>query len=490
MGSIVSASADRRRLARAMVLVAVITLGWCAAFAWARATYDARTTADEPQYLMTAISLAEDHSLDVGDERADGRYRSFHEVGLPLQEAIRPDGSRVSPHDPLLPALLAVPTALGGWLAAKLTLAALAAVLAATMVWISVRRFDVGVGVAAVTVGAFSLVAPLAVYSTQVYPEIVAALAVALGIGAATGPLRRGGVVTAVVAVVALPWLSVKYTPVAAVIGAALVARLWRRGARAPAVGVVVALALAAVVFAGLHEAWYGGLTPYASGRHFAGGEATVMGSDPDYLARGVRLLGLLDDRGFGLAAWAPGFLLAVPAFAALARRHPPGALLLGSVAVAGWLNATFAALTMHGWWWPGRQVVVVVPAIVLAIAWWAGQVRGGRVAVVGLGALGMVTAAWLAADVLTGHMTLIIDFERTTNPLVRAWRHVLPDGRDPDPLTAVLRGAWLAVAGGLAALGWRSVGGRRPDAPPSAPVPTLTPVPVDSQEFACAGSR
>ena len=33
-----------------------------------RAAYGAQTTADEPQYLLTAISLAEDGDLDVADE--------------------------------------------------------------------------------------------------------------------------------------------------------------------------------------------------------------------------------------------------------------------------------------------------------------------------------------------------------------------------------------------------------------------------------------
>jgi hypothetical protein len=473
-----------------MVLVALVTVAWSAAFAGARATYGARTTADEPQYLMTAISLAEDRSLDVADERADGRYRAFHEVGLPLQEELRPDGSRISPHDPLLPVLLAPAVAWGGWLAAKLTLAALAGALAAAMVWVAVRRFGVRVAVAATTVLAFALAAPLAVYSTQVYPEIVAALAVTVGVGAVTGPLRRAGLVTVAGAVVALPWLSVKYAPVAAVLAGAALVRLWQRGDRATAGALVGALVLSAVGFAVAHQAWYGGWTPYASGRHFAGGEATVMGSDPDYVARGVRLLGLLNDRGFGLAAWAPGFLLAVPAFAALARRRPPGAGLLGGLAAAGWLNATFVALTMHGWWWPGRQVVVVVPAIVLAVAWWAQQVRAAHVAVLALGALGALTAAWLAADVLSGHMTLVVDFERTTNPLYRVWRHALPDGRAAGPGTAVLRIVWLGVVAGLATLGWRSVGPRRATTRPPTPGLVRTSVPTESKELTCASSR
>jgi len=50
-----------------------------------RATYGAQTTADEPQYLLTAISIAEDWSLDISDERYEGRYREFHEANLPVQ---------------------------------------------------------------------------------------------------------------------------------------------------------------------------------------------------------------------------------------------------------------------------------------------------------------------------------------------------------------------------------------------------------------------
>ena len=36
------------------------------------ATHGAQTTADEPQYLLTAISLAEDRDLDIADELAIG----------------------------------------------------------------------------------------------------------------------------------------------------------------------------------------------------------------------------------------------------------------------------------------------------------------------------------------------------------------------------------------------------------------------------------
>lgn len=447
-----------RRLTWAMVGVALVTAVWCAPGAWARATYNARTTADEPQYLMTALSLAEDGNLDVADERSDGRYRAFHEVGLPLQEAPRHDGTRVSPHDPLLPALLAGPMALGGWLAAKLALAVLAGVLAAAMLWVAVVRFAVRLGVGVLAVLAFTLAAPLAIYSTQVYPELAAALAVTVGVGALTGPLRRPGVTALAAAVIALPWLSVKYAPVAGALAAIAVVQLARRGEPRRALALVGTCVAAGLAFAVLHQAWYGGWTPYASGRHFIGGETTVMGSDPDYLGRSVRLAGLLNDRGFGLAAWAPVFLLVIPALAALARRRPPGGAAVAMVLAVGWANATFVALTMHGWWSPGRQVVVVVPCIVFAVAWWAQQVPVARYAVAILGALGALTAPWLIGDVLAGHMTLIVDFERTTNPLYRAWRVALPDGRVPSSATRELRAAWFGAFALLGYAGWRSV--------------------------------
>ena len=119
------------------------------------------------------------------------------------------------------------------------------------------------------------------------------------------------------------------------------------------------------------HRLLYGGWTVYAAGDHFAGGELTVMGTDPDRIGRSRRLAGLLLDRGFGLAAWMPGYLLAVPALRGPGRRRPGWVPLVVPLA-AGWATATWVALTMHGWWWPGRQVVVWCPA-------WCWPSPGGR---------------------------------------------------------------------------------------------------------------
>jgi hypothetical protein len=439
--------------AGAATIVGVVVAAWAMIAIPARATYGTLTTADEPQYLLSALSLFEDGDLHIDDELAEARFVPFHELDLPVQTEVLDNGHQVSPHDPLLPAILAVPMGLGGWAAAKATLAALGGALAALLVWTAHRRFAVPLGVAAGTVLAFGVTAPLSAYATQVYPELPAALAVTLAIALLTGGRSRAALVGFGLAVTALPWLGVKYAPVAAALVAVALATLVDGRRLRAAASMVVLLGLAGVAYLGAHRLLYGGWTVYASGDHFTGGELTVMGTDPDYVGRSQRLGGLLLDRGFGLAAWMPAYLLAIPALAALARRRPPGWWTLVAPLAAGWATATWVALTMHGWWWPGRQVVVVVPCLVLAVAWWAGQTRAARVVVVVAGVYGALAWGWLVAEVLDRRRTLIFDFESTANPLYRAWRLLLPDYRHPDAGDWILQVAWFATLAAVAVL-------------------------------------
>ncbi len=566
------ASADRPRPAHrsspslgiVAVVVGLVVAAWGALGIPVRATVGARTTADEPQYLLTATSLAEDGSLDISDELAAGRWRDFHESELPTQTQPFADGREVSPHDPLLPVLLAVPVAVAGASGAKAFLALLGGVLAGLLVWVAVRRFGVRALPAGVVVAAFALSPPLAAYATQVYPELPAALAVAVAVAAITGPLRRGGVALAVVAVVALPWLGVKYAPVAMALAATLIWRLvvpadalarprpstrghrrvrgerdhlhrsaagvaragdrragsnvgrlnaplgitrprnvtdepssgggaaaaptsfgrltapagvsrpenpaheqdhraaamgadlrvLARRAAVPAVGLVGA----GIAYLALHRLWYGGWTVYAAGDHFVGGELDVVGVDADYLGRSQRLVGLLVDRDFGLAAWGPVVLVAVAALGGLVRRRSDGWGVLLVPLLAGWLNATFVALTMHGVWWPGRQVVVVLPCAVLATAWWVDRMgRRALLVVAALGVAGMALWATLLWQEAFAGWALIIDVDRWANPLVGAWRRTLPDNRDGGPTAGALQVAWTVALAGLAAWAWRA---------------------------------
>ena len=458
-----------------MALVALVTFAGAAAGAGARATFGAQTTADEPHYLLTALSLAEDGDLDVSDEFRERAYLPFH--ALPLAPQARPavDGALIEPHDPLLPVLLALPMAAGGWVLAKLVLCAAAGALAAVTLWIAVRRFAVPVTTAAAVVGVLSLSAPLAAYGSQVYPEIVAALVVAGAVAALTGRLGRGGLAVIALAVIALPWLSIKYAPVAAALACLALWRLARSRRVRAAVTLGAGLALAAVAYVVVHRAIYGGVTPYAAGAFFVDGQLTVVGSDPDYAGRSRRITGLLVDRDFGIAAWQPAWLLLAPALGAMAARRPRGSAAIALPLAAGWFVATFVALTMQGWWFPGRQLVVVLPLAVLAIAWWA---RGGgrRLAVaLGLGALGVVAQAFVVVEAQRGDLTWVVNLQDTANPVYRAWRTVLPDYLDVTPATWVLHTAWTLAAIAAAALAYRSArngpaGSGGDDTPASAP--------------------
>jgi hypothetical protein len=306
-----------------------------------------------------------------------------------------------------------------------------------------------------ITSGVFALSAPFAVYGTQVYPEIVAAAAVVGAVALITGRGTPAPLAAAVFVISALPWLSIKYVPVAAALGLWLVIKLWRTGTRRAVGWLVGGFAFSGALFVIAHLQWYGGLTPYAVGDHFVGGEFTVVGSSPDLFGRSRRLIGLMVDDKFGLAAWQPAWLLLFPAVGFAARRRLRGDVGLMMVLASAWLNATFVALTMQGWWWPGRQLVVALPLAVLLISRWADGSRRRIAALAGLGTVGFTMFAAVVVEGLQGRVTWIVDFFNIRWPIYRAWQTVLPDYLDISGWTWLLHGIWLLIGAGLVALGW-----------------------------------
>ncbi len=433
----------------------------------ARATYGARTTADEPQYLLTAESLVADGDLDISNQIRLEAYRPYHEIPIdPQTIPLDASGREVSPHDPLLPALLALPFAVSGWIGAKLVLVLITALTAGLSVWVAVHRLGVAPRSAAVAVAAGFAGLPLAAYGTQVYPEMPAALALLITVAVLLESTRPGGETTghvwvALAAIIALPWLSIKYVPVAAVAGLALVRRSIRTTDGPGPLPVMAVAAVAGVVYLGAHQLVYGGWTSYASGDHFVdSGELGVVGFDVDLVGRSRRLVGLVVDRGFGIATWNPAWFLAVPALASSLRS--PRDRLVAVLVTTGWFTATFLALTMHGWWVPGRQLVVVLPVAALALAVWVDG-DGRRLAITAVaGALAAVNWLWLAVEATTGQTTLVVDFVDTDAPFYRALRSITPDGMRASGLDDALLVAWAVVLIVLATSGWRSAASRR----------------------------
>jgi hypothetical protein len=419
------------RLRLVMVAVALIAVFAASLGIGVHALPGERLGVDEPQYWFTALSLAQDGDLDISDELAQRSWEQFTAVAPPVETVVLAGGRQVSPHDPLLPLLLAAPVAVGGWAAAKFMLAIVAGALAAVTVWTAVRRFAVPLPLAAAGVGIAACSAPLAVYGQQLYPELPAALACVLGVAVITGPVQRPQLALLGVAVVALPWLSVKYTPVAGILAALAALRWWRAGRRSDVLALSGTLAIAAALYLGVHQAVWGGWTVYASGDQFSDvGEFAVLGVDPDFLARIWRLWGLLLDWDFGLAAWQPAWLLMVPAIAAVVARPPPGfgAGTLMMPLLTGWLVATFLASTMYGWWWPGRHTVVVLPLAVLAVLCWLARCGTAVRAVAAVaGLIGVSTYAALLVDGWAGKVVWVYGYIHVDAPLYQALRPLLP---------------------------------------------------------------
>ncbi|MBG0832246.1 hypothetical protein HS041_31555 [Planomonospora sp. ID67723] len=472
--------------AGAVALAAVVATAAALLGIGVRARFGGHVAVDEPQYLLTALSLFEDFDLDITDELAERRWAPWAGTEpLPVQTEVLADGTQISPHDPLLPIVLAAPMGLGGWVAAKAVMALMAGVLAALTLWTAVRRFAVPVRLATGGVLLASASAPFAVYGQQVYPELPAALAVAAALAVLTGPAfagrtRRAGTEPGTggppvrrvmrdaaafgLSITALPWLSVKYAPVAAALA---LLGLWRlRGDRGVLLSLTGGFAAMGAAYLVIHRLVWGGWTVYASGDHFQeSGEFGVMGFDPNYLGRAVRLVGLMVDRGYGLAAWQPAWLLLLPATGyglwlvlrprgphgapaspgvpaadhradhradhSAAGRSPFGAAVLLLPLTAGWLTATFVALTMNGYWWPGRQTVVVLPlALLLVLVLLRDRPGPLRLTGLGLGLAGLANYAWLLADGYAVRITWVSGFEQVGSPVYRAVRPLLPDYR------------------------------------------------------------
>jgi hypothetical protein len=323
--------------------------------AWLR---QAALTGDEPEYVLTAISLLDDGDILLRNNSQRDDAREFGAAGFrfPLPRPV---------HNIGVPLLIAPAYALGRLLkpaapqrAVWYLLALVSALLAAELYALCQPRGRLHAAAAASIV----LLPPMLPMTVQIYPEMPAAW-LAVAAYRRLGRPGTGRTIAAALAIAALPWLHVKLSALA--FGLLLASALrpapeqesgrthWRRlvpGALALA-GSLAALSF----FSAVH---YGSFLPTAS----YGKSASVLSTG---IVRGT--LGLLFDQSFGLIVRAPVLLVLLPGLVLLARRRPSEAL--GLLAVAGSLFAIVASY--HMWWggWspPGRFVVPIAPFLLLA---------------------------------------------------------------------------------------------------------------------------
>ena len=434
-----------------------------------RASRGASISGDEPFYLLTTQSLLQDGDLDLLNQYQARSYESFfdHPDGLWQQSVRSGDGRLLSPHNPGLSLLLVPGFALGGLIGTQVQLLLIGAGAMTLAFLLAVRLSQSRVICWGATL-AVGLSATAFIYSTEVYPEFPAALALLsclLVVTRKTGLSGRDGLYLAI-GLSALCWLGVKYAPLAALVAAYFLYKANGRG-RVTLLGLG---GVSAAYFVWFHLSTFDSLTPYNVNVVYAGlSSFEVVDRHVEFGDRFYRLWGLFVDRRFGVGRWAPVLLAAVPALVMLALGDGRRRVLLGLMAIQ-LLIAAFVAITMMGWWFPGRTLLTVLPLLVVPLALLT--LRAGPLvkwAMAALALYGVVITAGLAYAGHTGEVTMVVDPFDTSFPPFRALAWAFPNYTYWNWETWLLTVIWLAMAGVATLVIVRRMYGNAP-VPASAP--------------------
>ena len=313
---------------------------------------------DEPHYLMVAESLLRDGDLALDGDYAPSRYAAFHDGPLAPHYRVRGRQREIlSLHAAGLSVLILPAWALAGYAGVTVFMALVGALLVRELHAL-VLELDGREHLATATAVAAALSPPLLQYAGLVFTEVPAALLLLFALRRGRQAcLGSGGAFAVGLAAAALPWLNVRYAPLALL---AVGHALWRQQRLRSTVALLVPGIVSTAGIAVFHQLLYGFWDP-----------RRVYGSRPEFawstLAEG--LPGLLIDQEFGLLVYSPVLALALPGLILLLRRDRRLGLTV--------LGAVVSVLAMAGSWhmWrggfnpPGRFLVPVAPLLFLAVA-------------------------------------------------------------------------------------------------------------------------
>jgi hypothetical protein len=434
----------------------------------------APTASDEPHYMVIVQSIVFDHDLDLANDYAGNRYKEFYPEPLPDVHGIHVGSAIYSLRDMGLPTLAVIPYALAGRTGVLLLICAFGALLAAQL-YLLLRELAFDPRVALVAVASTVFVHPFLTYTTQIYPDLGAAVMFVTVVrlirrGTAT-PLRNLALASAFVGT--LPWLTTRSWFVAIGLGLVLAyAALWPRRDAARRF-VAAALPFAALVLLLCYFNWrlFGWFMPGA-GYFLIRDQQEVLNYAPQ---SGVP--GLLFDRAFGLMPRAPIYLLAFFGAAAIWRRRRLNGAPLAAL-VLGW-GLYFLYIADIAYWHadggpPSRYLLAGLPFLVVAVA-------GGIETVLAssgrwrpaLAAFTWVAASWSAFVAFVYAVLPDLRYEympriRDGNP-VQLWLELgrvirpdvqtaLPSFYGHEPATLPLALFWVAVAFSLGAFGYVTI--------------------------------
>ena len=384
----------------------------------------APTASDEPHYMIVVQSIVFDHDLDLANDYAGQRYYEFYPEPLPDVHGIHVGSAIYSLRDMGLPVLAVIPYALAGRTGVLVLICVFGALLAA-QVYLLLRdlAFDRRVAFLAVAVTVF--VHPFLTYTTQLYPDLIAAVVFVTAVrlirhGTAT-PVRNLALTSAYVGL--LPWLTTRGWFIAIGLGLVLAyVALWPRRDLVRRL-VAAGLPFAALVLLLCYFNWrlFGWFIPGA-GYFLIRDQQEILNYSPQ-----TGVPGLLFDRAFGLVPRAAVYLLAFVGVAALWRRRrlygPPLAAL-----VLGWgLYFLYIAdiVTWHADGGPpSRYLLAGLPFLVVAVA-------GGLE--IALASVGRMRVALLALTWVAVWWSAFVAFVYAVLPDLRY--EYMPQIRDGNPV-------------------------------------------------------
>ena len=450
----------RELLLAAVALFLLLSLAYAFSIG-IRATRGASITGDEPFYLLTAQSLIADRDLDLRNQYADRSYKSFfdHADELWRQSVPTPDGRLLSPHNPGLSLLVAPGFILGGLVGVQVQLM-LAAAGAMALAFVLTDRLTCRRAVSWAMALGVGLTATAFIYSTEVYPEFPAALALAVALLIATGRRQPSwpDALYLAAALSAMCWLGIKYAPLAVLVSSYFLLRSDRTGR----IALVAAGSVSAGLFAWFHLQAFGSLTPYGVNVVYANWNTLqILEGHFGFEERIYRLWGLFIDRRFGIGRWAPLLLAVVPGSALLAWGTAAHRIVMGLL-LFQLLIAAFVATTMMGWWFPGRTMLAVLPLSVVPLALLAGRAPvWGKIALALLGVYTLAITAGLAQAGHAGEITIAVDPFDMRYPPFQSVASLFPLYTWWTAETWRLTILWLAAGAGSVALAvWPKIAG------------------------------
>lgn len=419
-------------------------------------------TGDEPFYVMTAISLIEDQDIEESNnyrtvEGNPGAVRFADELypdqasseewkGWPAYpQAVAPHQAHAdrpglySKHGVGLPALIAVPWAVGERLGVELSLIIIAGLVAVQMLWLAQRAGAPAWASAVLAIGLATCM-PIGPYGLLIFPEVPAALLIAYSVRRLAEPQNATWQWILIgVAVGYLPWLHQRFIPISLVLTLVLLLRISRDMPRKRALTSLIPVAIGGFGLLAFNYWLYGQpIQSTADHAGFSWFSGTVNG-----------LFGLLLDAQWGLVIAAPVMILAIAALPTWIRRDPDAAL----IAISACLPYLLLVGAYRVWWgeWgpPARYLVPVAPFAAATLGSWIAGRQRGRL---------LITAvAWIPGALLTAagyvHPQRFYHQPDGFNNLVASFERWIPFSVDrflvsfqPYALDPVDRRIWSAV--------------------------------------------